>query len=292
LRGSDIPIGARILSVVDCFDALTSDRPSRSRMSDEAAIKILMERRGTMYDATVVDVFVAAHTRLMPAETQMHPAAKAVGGARARGKAVSVEPPPVVQAEPAVAEELLGVSSLAKAVSGEASAADVGALSWMMLKQMLPCSSVGLFVPEERTDTIVGCFAAGAHAAVIRGLSALPGEGVVGWVAAHRRPAVNAEPALDFGSSAITLEPPLLSTLAVPLVHDGALVAVLAVYASSRNSFSEDHVRLLDLLSPKLAASIAAVHTPASSVPHTKGPVVRRLGSADFTVLKGRRSSA
>ncbi len=31
LRGTDIPIGARILSVVDCFDALTSDRPYRSR---------------------------------------------------------------------------------------------------------------------------------------------------------------------------------------------------------------------------------------------------------------------
>src|ERR671932_2056947 len=54
ISGEAIPIGARILSVVDCFDALTSDRPYRRRMSDEAALQILRERRGTMYDPLVV----------------------------------------------------------------------------------------------------------------------------------------------------------------------------------------------------------------------------------------------
>ena len=58
LSGTDIPIGARILSVVDCFDALTSDRPYRKKLSDSEAIAILQERRGTMYDPLVVDVFI------------------------------------------------------------------------------------------------------------------------------------------------------------------------------------------------------------------------------------------
>src|SRR5262249_1074152 len=63
-RGDDIPIGARILSVVDCFDALTSDRPYRRAMTDQAAIDILLERRGRMYDPRVVDTFVQAYRRL------------------------------------------------------------------------------------------------------------------------------------------------------------------------------------------------------------------------------------
>ena len=50
IAGTDIPIGARILSVVDCFDALTSDRPYRPRLSDREALDILAARRGTMYD--------------------------------------------------------------------------------------------------------------------------------------------------------------------------------------------------------------------------------------------------
>jgi putative nucleotidyltransferase with HDIG domain len=282
LRGEDIPIGARILSVVDCFDALTSDRPYRSRMTDEASVQILMERRGTMYDPAIVDAFIAAHKRLMPEETPMHPAAKAVGGARVKGRGANkIEPS--VQADAGVSEELLGVSSLAKAVSGEASTADVGALSWMMLKQMLPCSSMGLFVPDEQSDTIVGCFAAGPHATLIRGLTAEPGDGVVGWVAAHRRPAVNAEPALDFGlGTTPSSEPALQSTLAIPLIHEGGLVAVLALYATERAAFAEDHMRLLDVLSPKLAAAIASVRPGAASV--------RRHTSGDFRLLKGRRA--
>ncbi len=48
LKGTDIPIGARILSIVDCFDALTSDRPYRPRLSHSAALEILLERRGYM----------------------------------------------------------------------------------------------------------------------------------------------------------------------------------------------------------------------------------------------------
>src|SRR4029434_10663153 len=66
LKGTDIPIGARILSVVDCFDALTSDRPYRPRLSDPEAFEILRERRGTMYDPLVVDTFIAAYSDIAP----------------------------------------------------------------------------------------------------------------------------------------------------------------------------------------------------------------------------------
>ncbi len=57
LVGTEIPIGARILAVVDCFDALTSDRPYRARMTDADALGIIADRRGNMYDPLVVDTF-------------------------------------------------------------------------------------------------------------------------------------------------------------------------------------------------------------------------------------------
>jgi putative nucleotidyltransferase with HDIG domain len=62
LCGEAIPIGARVLMVVDCFDALTSDRPYRRRMSTSDAFEILGSRRGTMYDPRIVDAFI----RLQP----------------------------------------------------------------------------------------------------------------------------------------------------------------------------------------------------------------------------------
>ena len=73
LRGSHIPIGARILSVVDCYDALTSDRPYRPRLSDAEAIRILVERRGVMYDPLVVDTFLRVHGDLSAPPMWMSP---------------------------------------------------------------------------------------------------------------------------------------------------------------------------------------------------------------------------
>jgi putative nucleotidyltransferase with HDIG domain len=58
LAGQAIPLGARILSVVDCFDALTSDRPYRPRMTRPQAEQILKDRRNKMYDPWIVDEFL------------------------------------------------------------------------------------------------------------------------------------------------------------------------------------------------------------------------------------------
>ena len=67
IRGEDIPIGARILAVVDCFDALTSDRPYRRALTREQALAVIVERRGTQYDPRVVDTFIAACDQLVGA---------------------------------------------------------------------------------------------------------------------------------------------------------------------------------------------------------------------------------
>ena len=70
ISGTDIPLGARILSVVDCFDALTSDRPYRPRLSANEAFDILRQRRGNMYDPLVVDTFIDAYVELAPLATE------------------------------------------------------------------------------------------------------------------------------------------------------------------------------------------------------------------------------
>jgi cyclic di-GMP phosphodiesterase len=58
LKGEAIPVGARILAIVDCYDALTSDRPYRRALSHGSAIAMIHERRGTMYDPAITDVFL------------------------------------------------------------------------------------------------------------------------------------------------------------------------------------------------------------------------------------------
>jgi response regulator RpfG family c-di-GMP phosphodiesterase len=64
LKGVGIPLGARILSIVDCFDALTSDQPYRAKLSVKDAIDVLVERRGSMYDPLIVDKFIEGQAEL------------------------------------------------------------------------------------------------------------------------------------------------------------------------------------------------------------------------------------
>lgn len=59
-RGGEIPLEARIISVADVYDSLTSDRPYRKAMSPFEAKDILLKGRGTDFDPYVVDAFVEA----------------------------------------------------------------------------------------------------------------------------------------------------------------------------------------------------------------------------------------
>jgi HD-GYP domain-containing protein (c-di-GMP phosphodiesterase class II) len=63
LRGEEIPLGSRIISVADCFDALTSDRPYRNALSREAALEELMRCSGTQFDPEVVNAFLTTLMR-------------------------------------------------------------------------------------------------------------------------------------------------------------------------------------------------------------------------------------
>ena len=63
LRGQEIPLMARIIAVGDTFDAMTTDRPYRARLSDEVAIKEIMACSGTQFDPMVVEAFLRAYQK-------------------------------------------------------------------------------------------------------------------------------------------------------------------------------------------------------------------------------------
>lgn len=58
LTGESIPLGARIVAVVDAFDAMTTDRPYRAALSVERAMSVLLSERGRQFDPRVVDTFL------------------------------------------------------------------------------------------------------------------------------------------------------------------------------------------------------------------------------------------
>jgi GAF domain-containing protein len=112
-----------------------------------------------------------------------------------------------------------------------------------------------LFLPDETHDHVVVRFAAGAHAHALRGVTRPTATGLAGWVAVNRTPILNGEPILDLGFRAET-SPALRSSVVVPLVDSDAVIAVLALYSRDLLAFADDHLRILELLAPNLAASL------------------------------------
>jgi HD-GYP domain-containing protein (c-di-GMP phosphodiesterase class II) len=58
LTGEEIPLEARIFSVIDVFDALTSDRPYRASWPAQKACEYILASSGTFFDPQIVKVFV------------------------------------------------------------------------------------------------------------------------------------------------------------------------------------------------------------------------------------------
>jgi response regulator RpfG family c-di-GMP phosphodiesterase len=63
LKGEEIPLLARILSVADVYDALTTDRSYRQRMTGNIAVEIIKENAGSQFDPKVVDVFLDLYSK-------------------------------------------------------------------------------------------------------------------------------------------------------------------------------------------------------------------------------------
>ncbi|MEO8725415.1 MAG: HD domain-containing phosphohydrolase [Acidobacteriaceae bacterium] len=83
LKGDKIPLGARLFSVADTFDAITSDRPYRAAQSVEAARKEIARHSGTQFDPAIVDLFFKVPVSIWE-DLRRQIAAQAAGSGLAR----------------------------------------------------------------------------------------------------------------------------------------------------------------------------------------------------------------
>jgi putative nucleotidyltransferase with HDIG domain len=266
VKGTDIPIGARILSVVDCFDALTSDRPYRRALSNDAALAILTERRGTMYDPLVVDTFVRVlpdiALRALP-HTPHHQALTQISRAAASPVGTSAPPAPPPDPRTDVPDDLLALVSLARVVTSESSFADVLSLAGLQLRRVVPHGTCAIYLRCEDGDELVVEHALGPLAAALRGTSIRISQKLTGWVAAHRQTIVNSDAALDLCDIAPDARATCVST---PLLDGDALVGVLTVYGDASSTFSEEQGRMLQMVAPHLARMLATCRASAITV--------------------------
>ena len=237
LRGTDIPLGARILSVVDCYDALTSDRPYRPRLTRQQAEQVLIERRGRTYDPWVVDQFLLLLDDLEATEAAEQ--RKAVVTQATDRQASEVQ----FDAISAATAEDREFNELRRDLPRASSVVEAADIAFRYLRRIVPAATAVLYRP--RTDCneleVVACTGVGGP--VLQGLRIPVGERISGWIFAHSQPVFNSDATLELGPVAKTFSVPLRYTAGVPIV-EAQPIAVILVFATE--PFEKDHQRLLE----------------------------------------------
>ena len=263
LVGTAIPLGARILAVVDCYDALTSDRPYRRRMSNSEALDIIESRSGRMYDPAVVGMFRELHTA---GETDADgAAATALTSPRVRVQKL-LEVSPQVRVTRSPPQKLHVRVAQFVATLGDSDSHEVARAIAVFLPTAVPDCIPVLFRPDAATHQIAAFGLHSGSDARIPSTMAI-GSGISGWVAATRQAMLNADAELDLGEIAGMIVPPLRMCVSVPVVDAHEVLAVLTVY--SPYAFSESHQMVIQALAEELPAVLGLDAAPRGLQPIT-----------------------
>src|SRR6267378_3172560 len=266
LKAEDIPLGARILSAVDYFDALMSERPYHKAMSFDAAIGLLRQESGKALDPRVVQTFIEMYPALAAeADASQQPARKLT---RVAEQAPAAQPAVgLVSESPArknvfddialAHREIYALYEIAQAMGSSLGVADTMALISSKLSNIVPFSCCALFLYNDENETLRCRFATGVQAEQIQQLTIRNGHGLTGWVARNRRPLVNARPSTDLEAAGRGADhTSLQSALVCPLLFNERFIGTISVYHTEPSVYTDDHRRLLDRISEQAAAVI------------------------------------
>jgi len=123
------------------------------------------------------------------------------------------------------------------------------------LRRLLPFESCAFFGLHP-DGTVRAIHSGGSMREKLQDLRPHLGKGISGWVAAHSRPMLNTNPALEFQGLEYDLGG-LTDTLAVPLRHEDRCVGALSLYAAAPVRFTESHLALLQVAAGFVAPLVA-----------------------------------
>ncbi|HKT80337.1 MAG TPA: HD domain-containing phosphohydrolase [Vicinamibacterales bacterium] len=258
LAGEDIPIGARILSIVDYFDAITTDRPYHKPLGHQAAIGLLKHEGGRALDPKLVDRFIDVLPALMAEAAAAEPAPAAAtevaagGGSTATGL---IQPATNVFDNIALAHrEIYALYEIAQTMGTSLGVADTMALVSAKLVNIIPWTGCTLFLQEPNSEILRCRFASGVDLPRLLDSTLRVGEGLAGWVARNRRTLVNGDPRTTFEAIGIAIKADLRSAIVCPLFFNDAFIGCLTLFHSEPNYYTEDHRRLIERVAEQAGA--------------------------------------
>jgi len=241
LRAEQIPLGARILAAVDCLDALVSTRSYRRAHTLEEGIAHLESESGKSFDPQVVEILANYYRELEQ---------------RSEGAPLLEPGPPAAAVSPIAAarQEVQNMFALASDLGNSLSLDETFAVLSLHVKQLCPHDTLAVYIRRE--DHLETEYVSGLDCLQVGSARVQWGEGICGRAAATATALLNEDPLDHPDRPSVGGATSLRSALAIPLEGFSGVAGVLCLYAREKNAFTEDHLRVLSAVAPKVAVSV------------------------------------
>jgi diguanylate cyclase (GGDEF)-like protein/putative nucleotidyltransferase with HDIG domain len=261
LKGEEIPIGARILAVVDCYAALRSDRPYRAQLSRDLALSFMRQESGKAFDPVFVNLLLE-NIEEIEAEGQ---SIREAGLPRVLEE-IEHSPAYTYPGQKEIAKtvfhniasshrEMQAVFEISQAIGKSLSVSDTMSLLSSKIKRFVPYAACAIYLVNSNDDRVLPYSVTGMFKEILEGIEIKLGEGVTGWVAANDEPLANLSPEADFPNIEV-LKSVFKSCMSVPLTLDSHVVGVITLYSDRPEIYSEAHLKMMESIAPHSAAAI------------------------------------
>jgi diguanylate cyclase (GGDEF)-like protein/putative nucleotidyltransferase with HDIG domain len=294
LRAEHIPLVARIISVVDFYDATRCDRPYRKGMKREDSLALLNKMAGTAFDPHVVEIFtqhVEAFDQLINSEDIGEQVASEQVDYRTAtrpdaGLASDVLGTPddksgfrsITEAQ----REVFALHEIAQTIGSSLNLNDTVTLITNKLKAIVPFDTCIIFTVDDRSGKAVAAHVAGEDQDVFARRRMSVGDGITGWVIANSRSMCNASPELDLVGVPEDVARQFRGVLVSPLLREDGAFGTITLYSKSRTSYTTEHVRLLESVAQHASSALnnaltfektkeSALTDPLTELPNARG---------------------
>jgi diguanylate cyclase (GGDEF)-like protein/putative nucleotidyltransferase with HDIG domain len=258
LRGTNIPLTARILAIADAYDTLRVARPYRHAVSQEEACNFVRTRAGTQFDPRLADVFLRNlkifDTEIRAQQLVYETDLDAVSVSDVIDAGAS---PNYVEQIKRANREVFALYSLARDFSSEIDLGEILPLFTQKIRELIPFDTSVVYLLDEDKESASAVYVEGKHKAAFSSKTVRVGEGATGFVLKERVPSDGLDPALDFASSEPELEREYRAMASIPLIADDKLIGAISLYSSELSRYQDEHLRLLETVSRIAADAIS-----------------------------------
>ena len=299
LKGEQIPITARIISVVDCFDSIREDRPFRRGMTRDEAIAFLLRGAGNHFDPRRVDLFIQNLSRFeeqiaaagLTQQAASHEISEVyalheVDMAQTRERGCYMAYDQIKSAH----QEVYALYEIARTFGSSMHVEETLSILIDKVGHVVPFDTCVVYLYDERKGYAEAAHVAGKNSQVLAFRCVAPGEGVTGFALANRRTVNQLHPSLDLAE--LKIQDDYVSMAALPLHKGQRLLGALSVYSSELDQYTDDHMRLLETVTKLASDALANAMHLAEAESNALTDPLTGLPNARYLALRFEEESA